>query len=132
MFQKGVVMKSSLQKTAVCIQWIARIVGGLLVLLVLVFLIGEGFPALASLSGAEIGMSACLAIMLVGLLLGWRHALAGGLLTMAGYAGFAIIDRSFNLDSPFILFLVAAALYLLTWALRRSITPQNRSVGGVS
>ena len=69
---------------AVC-RWTARVVGALLVFLVIVIGIGEGLPnPLTQPLSVQIGFLA-LALILTGILAGWRWELAGGIISLASW-----------------------------------------------
>ena len=96
-------------------RWLARIVGGLTLLLFIVFTIGEGFPKFSTLSSDEKVMSICLIVALIGILVSWRWSLAGCLLILTGYVGFIIANKHFTIVNPFLLFPAIVAFYLLAW-----------------
>jgi len=73
-------------------QWVARIGGTLLTLLFLTFLFGEGPPPLSALRAGEGLMFLGVAGMVVGLSLAWKWEGIGGLVTVAGYGLFLLID----------------------------------------
>ena len=95
-------------------RWAARVLGVLLVALVVVFMLGEGVPPLVL---QTILFWACLA----GLIVALRWEGIGGLLALAGMAGFYAINYIFAGRLPrgpfFPLFLVASVLYLVSWSL---------------
>jgi len=73
--------------TVMC-RWIARVAGALLVMLVVVIAIGEGMPnPFTQPPAVPIGFLA-LAMILIGILAGWRWELAGGVLSLAGWCLF--------------------------------------------
>lgn len=113
-------MKHNLMAT-VC-RWTARIFGGVLVALVIVIAIGEGMPnPFTQPFNVQIGFLA-LAILLMGILAGWRWELAGGLLATAGwclFVGSVVGARGLNaficlLALPGVLYLLSAGLRTLT------------------
>ena len=107
-----------LRRIRVVLRWTARILGGALLLFFLAFVLGEGFGQ-KSLSSTELSMFVCLGAMSLGILVAYWREMIGCILIFCGYAGFAICDRSLNLDSPFVLFPVVAILYAFAWAAGR-------------
>lgn len=97
------------------LRWAARILGTLLVLLILVFLIGEGTPRPSILTAREKVMFLALGVMLTGLVLAWKWAGIGGLLALAGYLVFGGLGGPRTLLSPFMAGGVAGCLHLLAW-----------------
>ncbi len=73
--------------TASC-RWTARILGALLVIVIIALAVGEGVPnPLTQPVAVQIGFLA-LAMIMIGLLAGWRWELAGGILSLAGWCLF--------------------------------------------
>lgn len=67
-------------------RWTARIIGTLLVLGTLTIAIGEGMPnPLTQPAWAQLIFFA-LALAMIGILIGWRWELAGGILSLAGFS----------------------------------------------
>ena len=110
--------------------WTARVIGGLTVLMFLVFLVGEGVPVLLHLPVNEIVMFIGLAAAIAGLLISWRWTPAGCLLILAGYAVFFIANKKLDLASPFSIFPIVVALYAIAWVFNRFSKP--RVSGGES
>ena len=74
---------------AVC-RWTARIIGTLLVLLVVIIAIGEGMPnPLTQPMTVQVGFLA-LALIMIGILGGWRWELAGGTISLVGWGLFLV------------------------------------------
>ena len=103
--------------TAVC-RWTARVAGALLVIFAVVIAVGEGMPNLFTQPLAiQIGFLA-LAMILIGILAGWRWELAGGVLSLAGWClffGSVVGAKRLNvfvslLALPGILYLISAWL----------------------
>ncbi|MGD1993376.1 MAG: hypothetical protein PVI59_09295 [Anaerolineae bacterium] len=102
------------------IRWIARVASGLAAGLVLLIFVGEGiaagFEPLLHLSVRETGMMVAFAVAWLGLLLGWKWELAGGLLTVCGVAAFYLLDYLFSGTfprGPFFLLLASPGLLFL-------------------
>ena len=102
-------------KTSNWFKWLARIVGGLTLLMFIVFAIGEGLPTFSTISSNEILMFICLTVSLIGILVSLRWSLAGCILILVGYVGFIIADKHFTFVNPFLLFPTIVAFYLLAW-----------------
>jgi len=112
-----------LQKCFVTVlRWSARIVGGLLAVLVLTIAIGEGFfcpgdglpnPFTQPLPVA-IELFGMLA-MLAGCIAGWKWQGLGALLIIAGIITFHVIEKRLWLMGAFPLFDLAGVLFLLSW-----------------
>ena len=103
---------------ALC-RWTARIVGTLLVVLVLVIAIGEGMPnPFTQPLPVQIGFLA-LALIVMGIVAGWRWEFFGGILSTAGwclFVGSVVGAKGLNL----FIYLLAlpGVLYLLSALLR--------------
>jgi hypothetical protein len=98
----------------------ARILGTVLVIFVLIIAIGEGMPnPFTQPLGVQIGFLA-LALIMVGILAGWRWELAGGVLSLAGWCLFVGSVVGFQRLNAFISLLVLpGVLYLASAWLRR-------------
>ena len=103
------------RKTSIWLRWLARIVGGLTLLMFIIFAIGEGLPTFSTLSSVEIILSIYLIVALIGILVSWRWTLAGCLLILVGYVGFVIANKHFTVFNPFLLFPIIVVFYLLAW-----------------
>ena len=107
------------QLLAAACRWTARIVGAILVVLLVVIAIGEGMPnPFAQPASVQLGFLA-LAMMMIGILAGWRWELAGGILSLAGWCLFCVaIENSprglnwfcWDLALPGALYLTSALL----------------------
>ncbi|MGD0694078.1 MAG: hypothetical protein ABSB82_04425 [Terriglobia bacterium] len=107
------------------LRWTARILGTLLVLLFLVFLVGEGPPRPSTLTTPEKLMFVGTGIMLLGLILAWRWPGLGGAMALLGYLFFGTVAgvRS-AVMSPFAVGGVSGMLHLAGWWL--SHRPDSR------
>jgi hypothetical protein len=101
--------------TSKILRWTARVLGTLVLLLFLVFLIGEGAPKPSILTAHEKLMFAALGVMLLGLIVAWRWAGIGGLLALLGYLLFGLLAGPRVIISPFLAGGVAGCLHLLAW-----------------
>jgi len=115
-------------------RWIARGVGGLMVVLLLVFFIGEGLAgALPRLTLAESLEIAACGLMAAGAVLGWWRERAGGILCIAGGAAFIIVESVSHgvLDLVWfpLVFAGAGALFVISGVLGQASagTPQRRA-----
>ncbi len=99
-------------------RWIARIIGTLQVVSVVIIAVGEGMPnPLSQTLEVQIGFLA-LALIIIGILAAWRWELAGGILSLAGwclFVGSVIGIKRLNvfvslLALPGILYLISAWL----------------------
>lgn len=104
---------------AVC-RWTARIFGALLVVLILVIAIGEGVPnPFTQPLIVQIGFLA-LALIVTGILTGWRWELWGGVLSLAGWClFFASVIGPKRLNCFVLLLALPGVLSLLSALLRR-------------
>jgi hypothetical protein len=95
LWQNSHVMNNSLFKNAATLsRWTARIVGTLLVSVMIIIAVGEGVPnPLSQPVRVQIGLFA-LALILVGILAGWRWELSGGLISLSGWGLFVLIGMT--------------------------------------
>jgi len=102
-------------------RWIARIsallMAGLILLIFAGGMIGEGFQPLLHLTTPEKIMMVAFFAMWLGLFLGWKWELVGGLLTVCALVAFDVVNYPFSgtLPSryPFLLIIAAPALLYL-------------------
>lgn len=104
-------------KTVRVVRWIARISAGVMAALILLIFVGEaiadGFEPILNLTVREIGMMMAFFAVWLGLLLGWKWELYGGLLTICGVAAFYLLDYLFSGTlprGPFFLIFAAPSL----------------------
>jgi hypothetical protein len=98
-------------------RWAARALGTFLLLLVLVFTIGEGLPSPASVRTASATEAVALLaflLMLVGLALIWKREGLGGAITLSGFLLFLAMN-GFRVGPVFLLFPMAGVLDVLAW-----------------
>ena len=82
-------MNTTRLSAAAC-RWIARILGTLLVLIIVLIAIGEGMPnPFTQPVRVQVGFLA-LALVMIGILGGWRWELAGGTLSLVGWSLFVV------------------------------------------
>ena len=82
-------MNTTRLSAAAC-RWTARILGTLLVLTIVIIAIGEGMPnPFAQPMTVQVGFLA-LALVMIGILGGWRWELAGGTLSLFGWSLFVV------------------------------------------
>jgi len=107
-------------KTVRVVRWIARVSSGFAAALILFIFIGEGltegFEPLLHLSIRETVMMVAFVAVWMGLLLGWKWELYGGLLTACGVAAFYLLDYLFSGTFPrvpfFLIFASPSLLFL--------------------
>jgi len=112
------IMNTTRLSAAAC-RWTARILGALLVLIIVIIAIGEGMPnPLTQPVAVQVGFLA-LALVMIGILGGWRWELAGGTLSLFGWGLFVVAvmhpPRGLNwfvgaLALPGLLYVAAALL----------------------
>ena len=107
-------------KTLQVVRWIARISAGLAAALILLIFIGEGltegFEPLLHMTTRETLMMVAFVALWLGLLLGWKWELIGGLLMACGIAVFYLVGYLFSGTVPGVLlpliFALPGLLYL--------------------
>ena len=105
------------------VRWTARVLALLMGGLVLLLAIGEGFNP-AKLKATELALSVPFFVAWVGLWVGWRWEGVGGILVLAGMAGFYLLHFAqtgfgrFPRGWVFPIFAVPGLLFLLCWLLR--------------
>ena len=112
--------KRNESKTLQVVRWIARVSSGFAAALIVVIFIGEGltegFEPLLHLSVRETLMLVAFVAVWLGLLLGWKWELYGGLLTACGVAAFYLVDYLFSGTFPrgpyFLIFASPSLLFL--------------------
>ena len=116
------------------IRWIARIIGLLLVGLVLLIMVGEGFNPLA-LNRNESGMTGAFLVALVGMLLLWRWEGIGGIVALAGMVAFYAVNYAASGRFPsgwvFPVCFLPGILSLTSWSLHRVKRPPERPTGSL-
>jgi hypothetical protein len=103
--------------------WSARVTSLLLFGLVIVIVIGQGGPPNIFRQPTPVQVEfVALALMLVGLVIGWVREGLGGLLVLIGLAAFNTVELAVNgrpALGAFPLFAVPGALFLLSSLMRR-------------
>jgi hypothetical protein len=105
---------------AAACRWMARIVGVLLIILIVCMAIGEGMPnPFAQPAKVQVGFLA-LAMIIIGILAGWRWELAGGILSLAGWCLFCVPIENSRTGLNWFCWALAlpGALYLISALLR--------------
>ena len=97
------------------VRWIARALGTLVVLLIVLIAAGEGLPEVAGLSLREKLLFLALAMILVGLIAAWKWEGAGSALILGGFTAFAVVDRSLPLNLVFSSVLFTGIMYFFCW-----------------
>jgi hypothetical protein len=109
------------------LRWVARLSALALAGMVLLFAIGEGFNPF-KLKPTELALAVPFWVCWLGFCLGWRWEGLGGLLVVAGVAGFYLVHFAmtgfghFPRGWAFPAFAGPGVLFLLSWFCRRRIT----------
>jgi peptidoglycan/LPS O-acetylase OafA/YrhL len=82
--------ESALRIGVICARWAARVLGLLVVGVVVVFAVGEGFDPRELQPGDQLPMVAFVTT-LAGLLVAWKRELLGGLLVIGGMTAFGMV-----------------------------------------
>jgi hypothetical protein len=114
------------------VRWIARFLALLSAGVILLFFIGEGLTqeggSLLHLSTREASMMVAFAAVWLGLVLGWRWEVLGGLLTVGGLVAFYVLDYAFSGTlprGPYFLILASPGLLFLYSGLRTRKRPDT-------
>jgi hypothetical protein len=105
-------------KVATLCRWTGRLAATAITGLLIAFLVGEGTPEVRELSDSELLGFGALFLMVLGTLVGWVRDLAGGLLLLAGYGAFALVEHGWP-PLPFAVFFAAGLLLTASGILRR-------------
>jgi hypothetical protein len=106
----------------IVMRWLARLVGALMVVLFVVFFIGESFSGEGLFPPARLTLTewleiAALLVMSAGALLAWRWEAAGGALSLGGGLAFNVVESlgggRVELVWFAIIFVVIGGLFLL-------------------
>ena len=126
--------KMNESKTLQVIRWIARISSGFAAALILLIFIGEGltegFEPLLHMSVRETLMMVAFISLWLGLLLGWKWELYGGLLTACGVVAFYLVAYLFSGTLPrvpFLLIFASPSLLFLYCGLQTRKKPGAKS-----
>ncbi|MGA2273291.1 MAG: hypothetical protein ABSH00_07045 [Bryobacteraceae bacterium] len=119
---------------AVAGRWVARIGGTLMVLFLLAFLAGEGFPPLAQMTTREQFYALGFGSLFVGLVVAWFREGWGGLLSVLGWTFLAVVARRPAWDLPFSIPAAIGLLHLVCWWRLRGPAPwlEPRSAAAVT
>ena len=97
------------------LRWLTRILGILLIFVIVLFAVGEGFPnPLALTVDEQLGFVA-LIIMLAGLILAWKFEGMGGLLVIIGYIFFVALNSRILGLGVFMIFPIVGLSFLFCW-----------------
>lgn len=126
--------KSNESEKVLVVRWIARFSSGFAAALILLIFIGEGltegFEPLLHMSVRETLMMVAFIAVWLGLLLGWKWELYGGLLTACGVTAFYLVDYLFYGTLPrlpFPLIFASPSLLFLYCGLQTRIKPEAKS-----
>jgi integral membrane sensor domain MASE1 len=118
-------LKFSEKSLIFILRYIAHLFSVLLLFVVFLFVIGEGFPSSTKFTTEEVLLTLSFIIMLIGLLSAWKWELFGGLLIILGFATFFIVNSIFskniNLGFIFYLFPLTGFLYLFCCLRERNL-----------
>ncbi|MGB2897025.1 MAG: hypothetical protein WBB65_12765 [Anaerolineales bacterium] len=116
------------------VRWIARISSGVMAALILLIFAGEaladGFEPILHMTARETAMMIAFFAVWLGLLLGWKWELYGGLLTIFGVAAFYLLDYLFSGTLPggpfFLIFASPSLLFIYYgWQTRKMPNPET-------
>ncbi len=114
--------EATMNRTAKTVRWLARIVSTPIILLWGLFLITGllGYGEQPSLKTRDyIGLTA-MGISLLGLAVAWKWELLGGLTALVAYVVLVVFFDWRLLASPYLLWAIAAILFLSSWWLHRA------------
>ena len=74
------------------VRWLARFISALALIVVFMLALGKELPSLSDLSFSESIKYIGIAIILIGFILAWFKEMAGGILTLAGFVLFWILN----------------------------------------
>lgn len=119
-------VKAKRISAAVC-RWMARIVGTLVVVMMMVFAIGEGVDKEFAVQVSFWGI----ALAMIGNLLGWRFELAGGILALVGVflVFVSLLCDGLFLPGFYIVLALPGALYTASALLRRHLATKGERNG---
>jgi len=120
-------MEQYRNKVIPVIRWTARILSGLIVILILFIFIGEGmsdgFGGFLHLTLRENLMTLAFIGVFIGLIIGWKWELTGGILILAGLILFYLLDFLFSGTFPrgviFPYFAIPGILFILSGLLSK-------------
>jgi VIT1/CCC1 family predicted Fe2+/Mn2+ transporter len=115
--------KSRLNKRNI-IRWTARLLSAGMIILMLMFIFGEGLPDFEKLSLREIIMMSAFFIMLAGMITAWWKEGAGGIMIFGGMVVFWTVNlvttNQFWLHWIFLLFPLIGGLFIYSWRASRA------------
>lgn len=115
-------LANSIWRAAVAGRWIARFAGTLMVLFLLAFVIGEGFP-FRGMAAREQLYAVGVGCLFLGLIVAWFQEGWGGLMSLAGWMLLALLARRPAWDLVFAIPAVVGAVHLLCWWRLRAPAP---------
>ncbi len=113
--------KDTCRIDATVCRWIARLLGALLVIVVVAIAIGEGMPnPFTQPARVQVGFLA-LALILIGILAGWRWELTGGIISLSGWGLFvaSVMNSPRSLNGFVLALAVPGTLYVASALLTR-------------
>ncbi|MDG1477336.1 MAG: hypothetical protein P8Q14_09325 [Vicingaceae bacterium] len=104
------------------LEWGTKI-ASIAILALVLFIVGahvmEGFKPGFEISNHEIKAAICLISMFLGVAIGLRWSLTGGLLTIVAIVFFMLLEQSFKLNVVFAGVLIVSCLYVGIYFLKR-------------
>jgi hypothetical protein len=125
-----VAAQMAMTTTATILRWTTRVLGILLLVTIATFVIGEGVPNPLHGSVAENLLTAAFLTMIVAQIAAWKWEGIGGLLIVASFALFVIVNQGVPINELFGLWLLTGLLYLVGWGISRT-SSQSRSRPGL-
>lgn len=115
-----------MKKVATTIRWLARILSALILVFWSWFILGHilgdaGRPTGPSVTSDHLGLAA-MGVALVGLAVAWKWEVTGPVMALVGYGVLGIANEN-ALGGLYVLWPVAAVLFLSSWWMHRSAHP---------
>jgi len=110
---------------SVGIRMVARFLGSMLFLMIAMFAVGEGLPNPLALSVKEAVIFGSFIIMLGGLIAAWKWEGTGGLIILAGYLIFALINPDSFSPGIITIFPLTGLLFIFSWLRWRRISSHS-------
>jgi tRNA A-37 threonylcarbamoyl transferase component Bud32 len=110
---------------ATAARWAARILGTAWALMLLLFVVGEGSPALGQQPVRVQVEFAAMGLMVLGFMVGWWRDGPAALLTLAGWTLFHLAEQRLRMWSLFHVSGVVGVLYGISWLARRRVLRVN-------
>jgi hypothetical protein len=122
------ISSESIPVMARVVHWVAGLSGTAIVLVFVVFAIGEGAPAVLLLRP----QTWALLVMVAGFILVWRRVLAGGIISLFGIGAFYLLNyldvERFPGGPVFPLCFLPGVFAVIAWLLRARALPASRKM----